>query len=466
MGRAAVNGRAAGRIPVSALAAATVLRVDGRPFLYDARQNRVWETDEHGARAVAERRGSGDCAPLRLRYNAPARALIPRAIEFVMTGACNLQCTYCATRERYRSAEGAYDRLDEATALRALELLRPHLPAGPLQVKFFGGEPLLCVGVIRRIIETLDSWGVETDKIIATNGLLLDDETIDFLARGRFLTLISLDGVREVHDANRRDARGRGSYDRVLDRLNRFRERHPEVFRTRVAINMVVAPQFAGRFRELVAHLVRLGISPDQINPNDTAATSEPSTSYTEHQLLALRREKTAIRRQIVRGEWKSTQSIFADCYHSYCGLRPENAGQQSRTDEPPDAADRIPLEDCQGYAWNIVTILPDGKVSACLEFERSPEVQFGDVHEGVLDLARLIAFQRAFRESVVDGPCARCWAVRLCPMTGCYKTFVTNGCRPGWQHAEMCDLMRGDLADRLASALRATVPHEQGGLV
>lgn len=466
MGRAAVNGRAARRMPVSALAAATVLRVDGRLFLYDARQNRLWETDEHGARTVEERRENGDAPALRLRYSAPASAFIPRAIEFVMTGACNLQCTYCATRERYRSAEGTYDRLDEATALRALELLRPHLPKGPLQVKFFGGEPLLCVGVIRRIIETLDSWGVDTEKIIATNGLLLDDETIDFLARGRFLTLISLDGVPEVHDANRRDARGRGSYDRVLERLNRFRKRYPDLFRTHVAVNMVVAPRFAGRFSELVEHLVKLGISPDQINPNDTAPTSELSTSYTEDQLLALRREKAAIRERIVQGEWKSksSQSIFGDCYHNYCGLRPEKADQEGLNEEPPDAADGIPLEDCQGYAWNIVTILPDGKVSACLEFERFPGVEFGDVRAGVLDLARLIAFQRAFRESVVGGPCARCWAVRLCPMTGCYKAFVTNSCRPGWQQAEMCNLMRGDLADRLASSLRVTLP--QGGLV
>src|SRR6266545_4060031 len=329
MGRAAVNGRAARRMPVSALAAATVLRVDGRLFLYDARQNRLWETDEHGARTVEERRENGDAPALRLRYSAPASAFIPRAIEFVMTGACNLQCTYCATRERYRSAEGTYDGLDEATALRALELLRPHLPKGPLQVKFFGGEPLLCVGVIRRIIETLDSWGVDTEKIIATNGLLLDDETIDFLARGRFLTLISLDGVPEVHDANRRDARGRGSYDRVLERLNRFRKRYPDLFRTHVAVNMVVAPRFA------------------------------------------LRREKAAIREQIVQGEWKpkSSQSIFGDCYYNYGGLRPEKADQEGLNEEPPDAADGITLEDCQGYAWNIVTILPDGKVSACLEF-------------------------------------------------------------------------------------------------
>jgi len=464
MGQVKATGRPAERISVSALTAATVLRVDGRPFVYDARQNRVWRTDERGASTVERQRVTHDCPVLPLRYHAPASELIPRAIEFVMTGACNLQCTYCATRDRYRSVGGTYDRLDDATAVQALELLRPHLPEGPVQIKFFGGEPLLCVGVIRRIVETLDAWGVETEKIIATNGLLLDDETIDFLAQGRFLTLVSLDGVREVHDANRRDARGRGSYDRVVDRLTRFRDRHPGVFRTHVAINMVVAPPFAGRFRELVEHLVRLGISPDQINPNDTAPTSEPSTSYTDNQLLSLRREKAAIRERIVRGERTSSRLIFGDCYESYCGLRSATAGPESREDEPRDPADGIPLEDCQGYAWNIVTVLPDGKVSACLEFERLPAVEFGNVHEGQLDLGRLTAFQRAFRESVVDGPCARCWAVRLCPMTGCYKEFVANGCRPGWQRPEMCNLMRGDLAERLASALCTTVRDHQGG--
>jgi radical SAM protein with 4Fe4S-binding SPASM domain len=237
------------------------------------------------------------------------------------------------------------------------------------------------------------------------------------------------------------------------------------VFRNHVAINMVVAPEFAGRFRELVEHLVRLGISPDQINPNDTIATSEPSTAYTDDQLLALRLEKAAIREQIVRGECRSSQSIFGDCSYSYCGLHPENAAQESLDEGTSDAVDGILLEDCQGFAWNIVTVLPDGKVSACLEFERSPGVEFGDVQAGVLELAKLTAFQRAFRESVVDGPCAECWAVRLCPMTGCYKAFVTNGCRPGWQRAEMCNLMRDDLADRVASALRVNLPQDQGGL-
>ena len=440
---------------------AVILQLNGRRFIYDAARNRIVETDERGANFLQEHIDHTQVKALELAFTPVATEIIPRAIEFVMTGACNLQCTYCATRDRYLDAQGSYDRLDDTTALKALELLRPVMPEY-VQVKFFGGEPLLCMPVIRRVVETLDSWGIESDKIIATNGLLLDDDAIDFLAGHRFLTLISLDGPQEVHDANRRDAGGRGSYERVVERLNRFRHRHPETFRTHVAVNMVVAPEFAGRFRELAGHLVNLGISSDQINPNDTAATSAESTYYTETQLRALRREKAVVRDEIVGGRRIARADVFGDCYQNYGGLRlPVEAGDEER---PPADTAGVLLEDCQGHAWNIVTILPDGKVSACLEFKRQAAVEFGDVHAGCLDLSRLITFQKAFRASVIHGPCSRCWAVRMCSMTGCYKAFVANGCLPDWQKTEMCDLLREDLAGRMQGALQFRLQQERGG--
>ena len=120
--------------------------------------------------------------------------------------------------------------------------------------------------------------------------ILLNDEIIDFLAAHRFLTLISLDGFPEVHDANRTDHEGRATYSRVVQNLKRYQARHPELFPTHVAINMVVVPRFAVRFREQVEHLRSLGISPDQINPNDTTRTASPSTSYSDAQVKRTQR--------------------------------------------------------------------------------------------------------------------------------------------------------------------------------
>ena len=115
--------------------------------------------------------GADGAAPggLPLSYTPPAGQIIVRTIEFVPTGACNLQCSYCATRERYKRGDGTNEIMDESTALAALRLLRPYIHSDILRLRFFGGEPLLAFKVIRRIVETLDEWGIATDKTLATN---------------------------------------------------------------------------------------------------------------------------------------------------------------------------------------------------------------------------------------------------------------------------------------------------------
>ena len=261
--------------------------------------------------------------------------------------------------------------MDESTALAALRLLRPYIHSDILRLRFFGGEPLLAFKVIRRIVETLDGWGIATDKTLATNGILLNDESIDFLAAHRFLTLISLDGSPEVHDANRTDREGRATYSRVVQNLKRYQARHPELFPTHVAINMVVAPRFAGRFREQVKHLMSLGINPDQINPNDTTGTASPSTIYSDVQVKRTQREKAAIREEILRTGPTCNRTRSPGCYATYGGLTWPNLETSLEADDQAIATNEIVLEDCQQYAWNTFTVWPDGGVSFCLEFAR-----------------------------------------------------------------------------------------------
>ena len=441
-----------------------VLRVGRRFFVYDAVQNRILETNRAGARALEDQavadlhgpHGGDGAAPggLPLSYTPPAGQIIVRTIEFVPTGACNLQCSYCATRERYKRGDGTNEVMDESTALAALRLLRPYIHSDILRLRFFGGEPLLAFKVIRRIVETLDEWGIATDKTLATNGILLNDEIIDFLAAHRFLTLISLDGSPEVHDANRTDHEGRATYSRVVQNLKRYQARHPELFPTHVAINMVVAPRFAGRFREQVEHLRSLGISPDQINPNDTTGTASPSTNYSDAQVKRTQREKAAIREEILRTGPTCNRTRSPGCYATYGGLTWPNVETSLEANDSAPATNEIVLEDCQQYAWNTFTVWPDGGVSFCLEFARSAQVEFGNALTGSLDMAGIARLQEDFRTSVVKG-CRTCWAVRMCQLTGCCLEFVRRGCKDGWQRPSLCDYLRGDLAERLRDALR-----------
>jgi radical SAM protein with 4Fe4S-binding SPASM domain len=441
-----------------------VLRVGRRFFFYDAFKNQILETNRAGARAlehqaIAEVNGphggdAGEPSGLQLSYTPPAGQVIVRTIEFVPTGSCNLQCSYCATRDRYQRDDGTNDVMDESTALAALNLLRPYIHSDTLRLRFFGGEPLLAFQVIRRIVETLDGWGIATDKTLATNGILLNDESIDFLAVHRFLTLISLDGSPQVHDAHRTDREGRATYSRVVQNLKSYQARHPELFRQHVAINMVITPRFAGRFQEQVKHLMSLCISPDQINPNDTTGTASPSTRYTDVQIKRMQREKAAIRKEIISTGPTCSQTRAPGCYATYGGLTWPSLETPLEANDRSPATNEIVLEDCQQYAWNTFTVWPDGGISFCLEFARSAQVEFGNAHTGRLDMEGVARLQEDFRTSVVKG-CRTCWAVRMCQLTGCCLEFVRRGCKDGWQRPSLCDYLRGDLVERLRDALR-----------
>ena len=338
----------------------------------------------------------------------------------------------------------------------ALRLLRPYIHSDTLKLKFFGGEPLLAFKVIRRIVETLDGWGIATDKTLATNGILLNDEIIDFLAAHRFLTLISLDGSPQVHDANRTDREGRATYSRVVQNLKRYQARHPELFPTHVAINMVVAPRFAGRFREQVEHLRSLGISPDQINPNDTTGTASPSTSYSDVQVKRTQREKAAIREEILRTGPTCSRTRSPGCYATYGGLTWPNAGDLPRK---PMIVLQQQMRSCWRIASNTLGIpLRYGRMAGypfAWNSLRSPQVEFGNALTGRLDMAGVARLQEDFRTSVVKGRCRTCWAVRMCQLTGCCLEFVRGGCKDGWQRPSLCDYLRSDLAERLRDALR-----------
>lgn len=145
------------------------------------------------------------------------------------SGRCQLRCRYCF----YHDLCGLRDVSDRGVmAPDTLEsLVRLALAPGergPVTFAFQGGEPTLAG---RPFFEALLScqhrWntaGVPIQNSIQTNGLLLDDEWIRFLARERFLVGLSLDGPKEIHDRYRVDARGRGTFRETLRRYDDLRK--------------------------------------------------------------------------------------------------------------------------------------------------------------------------------------------------------------------------------------------------
>jgi len=133
---------------------------------------------------------------------------------------CNLNCDYCFYLEKQALFPKGEDYVMSEEVLQAY--ITKYITLQPTPVVGFvwqGGEPtLLGIDFYRKVIELQRPYirHKEITNSLQTNGTLLDDEWCEFLKKNNFLVGISLDGPKEIHDRYRKDAGGKGSFDRVM----------------------------------------------------------------------------------------------------------------------------------------------------------------------------------------------------------------------------------------------------------
>jgi uncharacterized protein len=140
---------------------------------------------------------------------------------------CNLDCRYCFYHDVADKRTTASHGIMDDSTLEALVRLALFFADGQCTFAFQGGEPTLAgLDFYRRLTELQREFNtkhVQIQNAIQTNGIAIDAEWARFLAKHRFLTGISLDGPREIHDSNRSDSKGRGSFDRVMTAIANLR---------------------------------------------------------------------------------------------------------------------------------------------------------------------------------------------------------------------------------------------------
>ncbi|MDC7124248.1 MAG: radical SAM protein [Spirochaetales bacterium] len=160
-----------------------------------------------------------------------------RHLYLIVTNACNLRCKYCIFSENYpyTEARAGNSRMSKATAKKAVDLylskirkIREYKKERPIIITFYGGEPLLNYSVIKYVIEYVNSLNMENIIFsLTTNGVLLNEERIDFLVSNNVSIGISLDGPKEEHDRNRVFEGGKGSFDSVYKKLSLLWKKYP-----------------------------------------------------------------------------------------------------------------------------------------------------------------------------------------------------------------------------------------------
>lgn len=139
---------------------------------------------------------------------------------------CNLRCEYCFADEGKYSGER--EVMSEAVGTAAIDFLMEHSGnRRNLEVDFFGGEPLLNLGVVKAVVEHAKALGKKHGKqfkfTMTTNALLLNDDTIAYLNREMDNVVLSIDGRKETHDSVRKTASGKGSFEVALKNSLKFR---------------------------------------------------------------------------------------------------------------------------------------------------------------------------------------------------------------------------------------------------
>jgi len=329
---------------------------------------------------------------------------IVKALCLHIAHTCNLNCEYCfASQGKYH---GERALMSFETGKRALDFLVENSGSRVnLEVDFFGGETLMNWDVVKELVLYARSIEKEKNKnfrfTLTTNGMLIDDDVIDFCNKEMSNVVLSLDGRKEINDLKRVDYNGVGSYDRIVPKFQKL-------VKARGGKNYYMRGTFTHAnpdFTKDVFHMADLGFSelsmePVVCAPNDKAAlTPDDIKVVKEHyEILA----KDMLRRQ------KEGKPITF--YHYMLDLT-----------EGPCIYKRI--SGC-GSGTEYMAVTPSGELYPCHQFVGEEKFKLGDIYNGVTNNSLREEFRACNVYARPD--CNDCWA----------KLYCSGGCAANAYHA------------------------------
>jgi len=278
---------------------------------------------------------------------------------------CNLRCKYCFADDG--AYQGSRALMSEEIALGAVDFLVANSAnRRNLEIDFFGGEPLMNFGVVKKTVEYARALEKKFDKnfrfTITTNGVLLNDENMKYINENMHNVVLSLDGRKDVNDRVRKTAGGGGSYDLVLKKLLTMAESRNQdnyyVRGTYTAYNLDFAAD--------VLHLADLGFVQTSVEP--AVAADDKEYALREEHLPRLFDEYERLAAEYARRmREKDDEFRF---FHFMIDL-----------EQGPCVIKR--LSGC-GAGCEYVAVTPEGDIYPCHQFVGMIEYKIGDIENGI----------------------------------------------------------------------------------
>ena len=328
-----------------------------------------------------------------------------KALCLHVAHSCNLNCAYCfASQGRY---QGERALMSFETGKRALDFLIENSGTRVnLEVDFFGGEPLMNWEVVKQLVAYGRSREAEAHKrfrfTLTTNGVLLDDEVIDFCNKEMHNVVLSLDGRKEVHDRLRKNLAGEGSYDKIVPKFQRLVE-------SRGGKGYYVRGTYTRNnldFTNDLFHMADLGFTELSMEP--VVAAPDDPCALREEDLPILFEQYEILAKEMLKREKEGRPLTF---YHYMIDLA-----------HGPCIYKRI--SGC-GSGTEYLAVTPWGELYPCHQFVGDPKYSMGDIWKGVTNEGLREKFRAC---NVYARPqCADCWA----------KLYCSGGCAANAYHSQ-----------------------------
>ena len=311
---------------------------------------------------------------------------------------CNLRCAYCFASQGDFSRDRLLMPLE--VGKKALDFLVKNSGSRVnLEVDFFGGEPMMNFEVVKELVKYGREIELKNNKkfrfTITTNGLLLNDENMNFINENMDNVVLSLDGRKEINDYMRPTLNGEGSYDIIVPKFLDF-------VKLRSNKSYYIRGTFTSKnldFSKDVLALNKAGFNTISVEP--VVASSEKDYALLEQHLDKILSEYEELSKEYIR--LKQEGKGF-DFFHFMIDL---NQG--------PCFIKKI--VGC-GAGVEYLAVTPEGHLYPCHQFVGDEDFIIGDVFEGVKNYKLINKFKDANIYS--KNECKECWAKFYCS-GGCH---------------------------------------------
>ncbi|MBR1442937.1 MAG: thioether cross-link-forming SCIFF peptide maturase, partial [Firmicutes bacterium] len=319
---------------------------------------------------------------------------------------CNLKCKYCFAQEG--EYHGKRSLMSFEVAKKAIDLLiKASGKRKNLEVDFFGGEPLMNFETVKKTVEYARSIENEKGKnfrfTITTNGILLNDEILEYINENMHNVVLSIDGRKEINDKMRPAANGKGSYDIILPKFKKVAE-------SRNQTDYYVRGTFTKNnldFSEDVMHLADMGFK--QISVEPVVTDEKEEYAITAEDIPVICREYEKLAKKIIEKREKGEGFNF---FHFMIDL---TGG--------PCIYKR--LVGC-GSGTEYLAVTPEGDLYPCHQFAGMEQFKMGDVDSGVTRNDIRDRFEGCNVYSKPD--CKECWAKFYCSGGCVANSYNTHG--------------------------------------